>query len=149
MKALRWFVGLLVLAALLFSAYAWIVLHWNYSEGERAGYVQKLSKKGWVCKTWEGELALVTMPGTVGEKFFFTVRNDAVAEQINRSIGRRVALVYDEHVGIPTSCFGDTRYFVSALKVIEDPAALTPVAPPKPAEKPAPSDPVAAPAPKQ
>ena len=108
MKALRWFVGLLVLAALLFTAYAWIVLNWNYSEGERAGYVQKLSKKGWVCKTWEGELALVTMPGTVGEKFFFTVRNDAIAEQINRSIGRRVALVYDEHVGIPTSCFGDT-----------------------------------------
>ena len=148
MKTLRWFVGLPVLAAILFTAYAWIVLNWNYSEGERAGYVQKLSKKGWVCKTWEGELALVTMPGTVGEKFFFTVRNDAVAEQINRSIGRRVALVYDEHVGIPTSCFGDTRYYVSAVKVIEDPTSLAPASSPKPSEKPAAIEPPAAPAPK-
>ncbi|MFN0038267.1 MAG: hypothetical protein ACKVP2_01980 [Burkholderiales bacterium] len=146
MKALRWFVGSLILAALLFTVYSWIVLHWNYSEGERAGYVQKLSKKGWVCKTWEGELALVTMPGTVGEKFFFTVRSDAVADQINHSIGRRVALAYDEHVGIPTSCFGDTRYFVSAVKIIEDPAPLAPVPSPKSTEKPAPNEPPSTPA---
>src|SRR6185369_10934048 len=88
----RWLFGLLVVAVLLFAAYTWVVLSWSYSVGERAGYVQKLSKKGWICKTWEGELALVTMPGTVGEKFFFSVRNEAIAEQINRSIGRRVSL---------------------------------------------------------
>ena len=82
-QALRWLVAVLVGFGLLFAAYTWIVLNWSYSEGERAGYVQKLSKKGWLCKTWEGELALVTMPGTVGEKFFFSVPDDAVAHKIN------------------------------------------------------------------
>jgi len=98
---------------LLIAAYFAVALSWSYSSGERAGWVQKLSKKGWVCKTWEGELALVTMPGTVAvEKFEFTVHNEAVAEKINQLMGRRVALKYEQKVGLPTSCFGDTRYFV-------------------------------------
>ena len=54
--------------ALLFAAYCYIVLHWSYSTGERAGWVQKLSHKGWLCKTWEGEMAMVSMPGTTPEK---------------------------------------------------------------------------------
>src|SRR5712675_167835 len=78
--------ALLIVFILLFAAYTWVVLNWSYSVGERAGYVQKLSRKGWICKTWEGELALVTMPGTDGEKFFFSVPNDAIAERINRSM---------------------------------------------------------------
>lgn len=136
----RWFLGLLVMAALLLAAYTWTVLHWSYSAGERAGYVQKLSKKGWICKTWEGELALVTMPGTVGEKFPFSVRNDAMATEINRSLGRRVSLNYEEHVGLPSSCFGETGHFITGVKVIDDPAQLSPgpsqVAPPNPAPAP-------------
>ena len=123
----RWFVGLLVVAALLLAAYTWIALHWSYSAGERAGYVQKLSKKGWICKTWEGELALVTMPGTVGEKFYFSVRDDAMAHEINRSLGRRVSLNYEEHVGLPSSCFGETAHFITGVKVIDDPAQPTPL----------------------
>jgi hypothetical protein len=122
----RWLFGLLVVAVLLFAAYTWVVLSWSYSVGERAGYVQKLSKKGWICKTWEGELALVTMPGTVGEKFFFSVRNEAIAEQINRSIGRRVSLDYEEHVGVPSDCFGETGHYITGVKVIEDAAPLSP-----------------------
>ena len=122
----RWFFGLLVVAALLLAAYTWVVLSWSYSAGERAGFVQKLSRKGWVCKTWEGELALVTMPGTVAEKFFFSVRDDAVAEQINRSIGRRVSLEYEEHMGVPSSCFGQTGHYITGVKVIEGPASLSP-----------------------
>jgi hypothetical protein len=148
MKVLRWIVGLLVVPLVLFAAYMWLVLNWSYSEGERAGYVQKLSKKGWICKTWEGELALVTMPGTVGEKFHFSVRSDEVADQINRSIGRRVALGYEEHVGIPTNCFGDTRYFVNAIQTIEEPAPLQPAPAANPPVSSAPSDPPAATAPK-
>jgi hypothetical protein len=103
--------------------------------------VQKLSIKGWVCKTWEGELALVTMPGTVAEKFFFSVRNEAIAEQINHSIGRRVSLDYEEHVGVPSSCFGETGHFITGVKVIEDPAPLSPapVQPPPPQTSPAPA----------
>ena len=134
----RWLSGLLVVFVLLFCAYTWVVLSWSYSVGERAGYVQKLSRKGWVCKTWEGELALITMPGTVAEKFFFSVRNEAVAEQINRSIGRRVSLDYEEHVGVPSSCFGETGHYIIGVKVIEDPSPLPP-APVQPPPQPSPT----------
>ncbi|HYN27586.1 MAG TPA: hypothetical protein VES94_04745 [Burkholderiales bacterium] len=129
-QTLRWLVGVLVVAGLLFGAYTWIVLSWSYSEGERAGYVQKLSKKGWICKTWEGELALVTMPGTVGEKFYFSVRDDAVAQKINQSLGKRVTLTYQEHIGVPTTCFAETRHFVRDVRNIEDPTPLSPPPPP-------------------
>lgn len=133
-QALRWLVAVLVGFGLLFAAYTWFVLNWNYSEGERAGYVQKLSKKGWLCKTWEGELALVTMPGTVGEKFYFSVPDDAVAHKINESLGKRVTVTYEEHIGVPTTCFAETRHFVNNVRIIEDPA---PHAPPQPAAQPA------------
>jgi hypothetical protein len=133
----RWLAVLVAVTAILVAAYLWVVLSWSYSAGERAGYVQKLSRKGWVCKTWEGELALITMPGTVAEKFYFSVRDDGVAEQINRSIGNRVALVYEEHVGIPTTCFAETRYFVKAVKIIEDPVPIAPPAAPQPSAQPA------------
>lgn len=115
---------LLAVVVLLFFAYTWLVLSWSYSEGERAGYVQKLSKKGWLCKTWEGELALVTMPGTVSEKFVFSVRDDAVARRINQSLGKRVSLNYEEHLGVPTNCFAETPYFVTGVKIIEDPSPI-------------------------
>ncbi len=109
----------LTVPLLLLAAYTWLVLHWSYSTGERAGYVQKFSNKGWVCKTWEGELAMVSMPGTMSEKFYFTVREEAVAAKINNSLGKKVTLTYAQHVGIPTTCFGDTEYFVNDIKVIE------------------------------
>lgn len=120
-KKRRWgfWLGLLLATPLLLLAlYTWVALNWTYSSGERAGYVQKFSKKGWICKTWEGEMAMVSMPGTMSEKFLFTVRDEAIAEKINASMGNRVALVYEQHRGIPTSCFGDTEYFVSAVKTL-------------------------------
>jgi hypothetical protein len=117
---MKWLLGILVVAAFGLGGYTWLMLHWSYSSGERAGYVQKLSKKGWVCKTWEGEMALVSMPGTVSEKFTFSVNDDAVAEQINQNVGRRVTLHYEQHVGLPTSCFGDTQYFVVSVAGIAD-----------------------------
>ena len=96
-------VGVVVGLALLAAAYVWVTLSWNYSSGERAGWVQKLSRKGWICKTWEGEMAMVSMPGAIPEKFHFTVRSDAVALEINGVMGRRVSLHYEEKVGLPTS----------------------------------------------
>ena len=108
-----------IVLVFLFVLYSWTALTWTYSSGERAGYVQKFSKKGWICKTWEGELALVSIPGTMSEKFYFTVRDDSVATSINRSMGKRVALSYEQHKGIPTSCFGETEYFVAGVKVVE------------------------------
>lgn len=149
-KSWKWLLYLVVLPVALFVLYTWIVLSWTYSEGERAGYAQKLSKRGWLCKTWEGELALVTMPGTVAEKFFFTVREEAVATRINQSMGRRVTLDYRQHVGIPSSCFGETGYFVSDVRVLGEPTLTPdnmPAAAPAPAVAPAPAAPAPAPAP--
>jgi hypothetical protein len=110
--------------------YTWLTLHWSYAEGERAGYVQKLSRKGWVCKTWEGEMAMVTMPGTLTEKFNFSVPDDSTAAKINASVGRRVALKYSQHKWVPSSCFAETEYFVT--DVIVSDAAGGPAATPLP-----------------
>jgi hypothetical protein len=108
--------GLLILAGL----YTWFVLWWAYSEGERAGYVQKFSRKGYVCKTWEGELAMTTVPGTAPTLWVFTVRDPAIVRQIQDAVGKRVALHYTEHIGVPTACFGDTPYYVDGVRLIED-----------------------------
>jgi hypothetical protein len=115
----RWALALLLVMVSLFALYVAAMLSWSYSQGERAGYVQKFSQKGWLCKTWEGELAMVSMPGTLSEKFLFTVRDDRVADKVNQSMGKRVSLVYEEHLGIPTNCFGDTAYFVSDVRLVE------------------------------
>jgi hypothetical protein len=109
----------LVLIVLAFAAYLWLMLSWSYSTGERAGFMQKLSKKGWVCKTWEGELSLVALPGAAPEKFFFTVRDAAVAASINAAVGKRVVLDYEQHRGLPGSCFGETDYFVTTVRVVD------------------------------
>jgi hypothetical protein len=112
-----WFVVLVLLA--LGALFVWAMLSWSYSTGERAGWVQKFSRKGWICKTWEGELAMVTMPGAIPEKFYFSIRSDAVAAQLNKTLGRRVGLKYRQHLGVPTSCFGETEYFVSEVAALE------------------------------
>jgi hypothetical protein len=149
--------ALIALAGLWF----WAMITWSYSSGERAGWVQKFSKKGWICKTWEGELALVTMPGTAQEKFLFTVWDDGVAQQINAAMGKRVSLHYNEKVGLPGSCFGETRYWVNGVKAVEDiplaPGIVVPTQPQAPAPvpqavpapaAPAPAAPATAPAPR-
>lgn len=107
-------VAVLLVAApiLLFAAYTWITLHWSYSRGSRAGFVQKFSERGWVCKTWEGELAMVNLPGSMQQTFLFTVRDEAVVKKINALMGKRVSVTYEQHQGVPTSCFGETQYFV-------------------------------------
>ena len=142
LKMIFW---LLLVPIVLVTLYFAVVLNWNYSAGERAGWVQKLSRKGWLCKTWEGEMAMVSMPGAIPEKFLFTVRDDAVAESINKVMGKRVTLHYEEKVGLPTSCFGETRHFVTQVLQVDEiplapgivvpnqrPAATPPVQPPAP-----------------
>jgi hypothetical protein len=111
--------GVVVVPIVVFALYAWSALTWSYSTGERAGYVQKFSHKGWICKTWEGELAMVNIPGSLSEKFQFTVRDAKVADYVNASLGKRVALTYEQHKGIPTTCFGETEYFITAVRVVE------------------------------
>lgn len=114
---LLWIVLLVVvLPALGFAAWVWSTLHVTYSTGERTGYIQKISKKGWVCKTWEGELAMVNLPGTTPQLFQFSVRDDAVAKQLLDAAGQRVALTYEQHRGVPTQCFGETEYYITGVR---------------------------------
>ena len=106
------------LPALLIAAWTVIALSYTYSRGDRAGYIQKLSKKGWICKTWEGELAMVNIPGAMQERFPFTVRSDSLAKVMNGLMGSQVSLTYEEHRGVPGSCFGETNYFVTSVRPV-------------------------------
>jgi hypothetical protein len=118
-KILIWGGILTCLALAGLAGYIWIALHWSYSRGERAGYVQKFSQKGWICKTWEGELTMTPVPGAIPEKFLFSVRDNGVAAEINNSLGKKVSLSYEQHIGVPTTCFGETEYFITKVKTLE------------------------------
>jgi hypothetical protein len=107
-----------ILPILLIALWTTIALNWSYSNGDRAGYIQKFSHKGWLCKTWEGEIAMVNMPGATPEKFAFSVRSDSVAHAITRLMGSRVSITYEQHRGVPLRCFGETEYYVTAVKAV-------------------------------
>ena len=124
-SGLKWILWLVGLPLVVFGLYLAFVLNWSYSEGERAGYLQRFSHKGWICKTYEGELAMTTVPGVAPILWNFTVRDAAVAEQLNALAGKRVVLYYREHRGIPTSCFGETGHFVNHVREIDDIGART------------------------
>jgi hypothetical protein len=109
---------LLVVPAVIIALWIWVTLGYTYAMGERAGYVQKISKKGWLCKTWEGELAMANLPGTMPQIFTFTVRTDSIAHVLEQNAGKQVSLTYEQHRGIPSSCFGETEYFVTRVSRI-------------------------------
>lgn len=112
--------GTLGLPALALALWATIALNWSYSTGKRAGYVQKMSRKGFVCKTWEGTLYTDIARGFRSDSFSFTVRNDSIAHVIESMSGKRVAVDYEQHIYVPTSCFGDTEYFVTGVNVLPE-----------------------------
>jgi len=118
---LKWLIGIALLPLLVLAAYLAFVMSWSYSDGDRAGYLQKFSRKGWVCKTYEGELAMTTVPGVAPVLWNFTVRDKAVADQLNAQLGRHVVLHYEEHRGIPTTCYGETNHFVTRVQEIREP----------------------------
>lgn len=107
-----------VIPVVAITLWSVIAMSFSYSSEERAGYIQKFSRKGWLCKTYEGEIAMVNQPGQVANVFQFTVRDDSIAGLINAAQGQRVALSYEQHKGLPTSCFGDTDYFVTGVRVL-------------------------------
>jgi hypothetical protein len=121
----KWTFFLLGLPFIVFAVgitiWSLVALNWTYSTGDRAGYVQKFSKKGWICKTWEGELSMVNIPGAAQERWEFTVRDDSIANAITNLMGSRVSLHYEEHPGIPTSCFGETSYYVTGVRQVAGP----------------------------
>lgn len=117
----RWWLillGFLVIVLVAFTLYVGIALRWSYSDGDRAGILQKFSRKGWVCKTYEGELAMSIVPGVAPTIWEFSVRDDRVVPRLSSAIGKRVALHYTEHRGLPTSCFAGTSYFVDSVAVM-------------------------------
>jgi len=111
-----------------FALWSWAAITFVYSHGERAGYVQKISKRGWVFKTWEGELAMANLPGSMPQIFSFTVRNDDTAQQIVNIIGQRASISYEEHRGLPGTFLGETPYFVTKVTPVADPYQLQPKA---------------------
>jgi uncharacterized membrane protein len=127
----------LIALVLLIAAYLALVFLWVYSSGDRAGWVMKFSRKGWICKTWEGELSMAAVPGLMPEKFAFTVHDDAVAAQVNASMGQAVRLHYEQHRGLPGTCFGETGYWVDGQSVVSNqPSAVSPAGPLPPAMPP-------------
>ena len=113
---LLWIAGILMVPIVLVVLWTWITMAYTYSSGDRAGYVQKFSKKGWICKTWEGELSMVNIPGQAQERWYFTVRDDSIAKVLTSVMGQRVSLTYEEHRGVPFSCIGETSYFVTGVR---------------------------------
>ncbi len=111
-------IGVVVVAC---AIWVWVTLGFVYASSQRSGYVRNLSQRGWLCKTWEGELAMSPAPGvadtTTAASFPFTIRNDSVAKALQLAEGQRVTLSYNEHRGIPTSCFGETQNFVRGFRV--------------------------------
>jgi hypothetical protein len=118
-KAVKIVIFLIVAVVVLCAGYVMVVLNWSYSKGERVGYVQKFSEKGWLCKTWEGELQMLPVPGAMPEKFLFSVRDKTLISKINSSMGKKLALSYEQHIGIPTTCFGESEYFAVDAKPLE------------------------------
>jgi hypothetical protein len=121
--------------------WTWLTLAWPYSDGERAGVLQKFSHRGWICKTQEGELAQYVVAGVSPQIWLFSVRDSAVGEQLRKAVGQRVQLHYTEHPGVPSGCFADTRYFVDGVTIQGDVPGVfsSPGAPAPPAASAAPA----------
>jgi hypothetical protein len=122
----RWLVILLLLIMVGVGLWTWLALSWAYSDGERAGVLQKFSRRGWVCKTQEGELAQYVVAGVSPQIWAFSVRDPVVGAQLNKVVGRKLQLHYTEHAGVPSSCFGDTRYYVDRVTVVDSQPGIPP-----------------------
>src|SRR5271167_3202525 len=119
-RGLRLMLILLLLVIAGVGLWTWFTLTWAYSDGERAGVLQKVSRRGWLCKTYEGELAQFVVAGISPQIWEFSARDPVIAAQLNKAVGHKVQLHYTEHAAIPTSCFADTRYFVDRVTVVGD-----------------------------
>jgi len=118
----KWYVlGFVAVLAAMVVLYTLLMLWWSYSDGERAGVLQKFSQRGWVCKTYEGELAMYVVAGVAPQIWSFSVRDETVVEELNKAVGQHVRLHYSEHRGLPTNCFGETDYFVDRVEITAPP----------------------------
>jgi hypothetical protein len=109
---------LILIVVVILGVWAAFSLSWAYSEGDRAGVLQKFSKKGWLCKTYEGELALYIVGGVAPQIWYFSTRDEDLAKQLSGAVGKNIQLHYTEHRGIPTNCFAETPYFARSFQVV-------------------------------
>lgn len=119
----RWFARVLlaipILVLVLAAAWSWFTLSFSYSEGERAGLLQKFSHKGWLCKTYEGELALYVVGGVAPQIWNFSTRDPELAKQLSANVGRQMRVHYSEHRGVPTNCFAETPYYADSFTLVQ------------------------------
>jgi hypothetical protein len=115
----RWLVAAVAVIVLGAGLWTWFSLSWAYSEGERAGILQKFSRKGWVCKTFEGELALYVVPGMAPQIWYFSTRDEKLAAELSKAVGEQIRVQYTEHRFVPTNCFADTPYFAKSFTVVQ------------------------------
>ncbi len=121
-----WLVGILALGGAIWAS---IILYYPYSEGSRTGLLRKFSHKGYVFKTWEGELQMsaVMMPNdgtqTVagGNIWYFSVTDASAIKSLQEAemSGKRVTLYYTEYL---KELFwrGETKYFVNRATIIQE-----------------------------
>ncbi len=107
----------LAVPLVLLVVYVYGALWLTYSQGERAGILQNVRRTGRLCKTWEGELAMTTVPGVTPVIWNFSVRNEAVIPKLSGALGKQVTVRYEEHRYLPTNCFGETSFFVEDVVV--------------------------------
>ncbi|HKE95858.1 MAG TPA: hypothetical protein VKB34_16190 [Povalibacter sp.] len=114
---------LIALGALIlsFTLWTWFALSYAYSRGDRAGVLLKFSQKGWICKTYEGQLALYVVGGVAPQLWDFSTRDEELAKRLAAAVGQEIQLHYSEHRGVPTSCFGETPYFADNFTVVVRP----------------------------
>ena len=117
----------LFIVVLLFGSFVYWKYFFTYSEGYRAGLLQKFSLKGNVFKTYEGEMILSSVQSNTNvaiasEKFYFSVTDKSVAIQLEKVQGESIVVHYREKNGtLPWK--GDKTYFVDSVRVNTDPAA--------------------------
>ena len=117
-RFVRWFTFILLLVLCLFGYWKYF---YTYSDGYRSGLLQKLSHKGNIFKTYEGELVQrsIVSTGNVGiasEKFYFSVASDSVAKTMQNFEGKNVKLHYLQKNGtLPWR--GESEYIVDMVSI--------------------------------
>lgn len=117
----KFLVGLL-LAGLLVLLVTFLLSQFSFSDGDRAGTITKFSRKGYIFKTYEGELLQGGVTDGTGafnaEKFLFSVSpgQDSVIHRIERALlnGRRVRVHYEEKY-FRFFWMGDTKYYITEV----------------------------------
>jgi len=117
-KILKWALFIIIIVGVFFIYWKY---YYTYSEGYRAGLLQKFSSKGMMFKTYEGEMILSSVSSNsnvalASEKFLFTMTNKAIVRQFDTLQGNMVIVHYKQKNGrLPWQ--GDTPYLVDSVRI--------------------------------